>query len=178
MWTKYEGTSDPEVTFYSTREFNELDYASTPMSRRLAASIAPAVLRGGSKMTRFSKTLQFVGALAVLATLPACDTLDELLVANNPERISEDALNDVLLVDVLTNSVIGEFSAMYDNPFIWTGSMMTDEQVTGINWEQTARINQRLVRYYEGPTDGMFSDLSAARVMADSAAGTVPHPDR
>ena len=40
MWTKYEGTSDPEVTFYSTREFNELDYASTPMSRRLAASIA------------------------------------------------------------------------------------------------------------------------------------------
>ena len=40
MWTKYEGTSDPEVTFYSQREFNELDYASTPMTRRLAASIA------------------------------------------------------------------------------------------------------------------------------------------
>ena len=40
MWTKYEGTSDPEVTFYSTGEFSELDYASTPMTRRLAASLA------------------------------------------------------------------------------------------------------------------------------------------
>lgn len=40
MWTKYGGTSDPEVTFYSTREFNELDYASTPMTRRFSASIA------------------------------------------------------------------------------------------------------------------------------------------
>ena len=122
-------------------------------------------------MTRFSKTLRLTAALAVLGPVAACDTLDELLVANNPERISEDALNDALLVDVLTNSVIGEFSAMYDNPFIWTGSMMTDEQLTGINWEQTARINQRLVRFDEGPTDGMFSALSAARVMADSAAG-------
>ncbi len=40
MWTKYGGTSDPEVTFYSQREFNELDYASTPMTRRFAASVA------------------------------------------------------------------------------------------------------------------------------------------
>ena len=122
-------------------------------------------------MTRYSKTLRLLAALAVVGPVAGCDTLDELLIANNPERISEDALNDALLVDVLTNSVIGEFSAMYDNPFIWTGSMMTDEQLTGINWEQTARINQRLVRFDEGPTDGMFSALSAARVMADSAAG-------
>jgi TonB-linked SusC/RagA family outer membrane protein len=40
MWTKYGGTSDPEVTFYSTREFSELDYASTPMTRRFSASVA------------------------------------------------------------------------------------------------------------------------------------------
>ena len=40
MWTKYGGTSDPEVTFYSQSDFNELDYASTPMTRRIAASIA------------------------------------------------------------------------------------------------------------------------------------------
>ncbi len=122
-------------------------------------------------MTRFNKKLQIAGALAVLATLPACDTLDELLVANNPERISEDALNDALLVDVLANSVIGEFSAMFDDPFIWRGSMFTDEQITGINWESTARLSQRLVRYDEGDPDNMFSQISAARVMADSAAG-------
>ena len=122
-------------------------------------------------MTRFSKTLRLATGLAVLATMPACDTLDELLVANNPERISEDALNDALLVDVLTNSVIGEFSGMYDDPFIWRGSMFTDEQITGINWESTARLSQRLVRYDEGDPDYMFSATSSARAMADSVAG-------
>lgn len=40
MWTRYGGTSDPEVTFYSQGEFSELDYASTPMTRRIAASVA------------------------------------------------------------------------------------------------------------------------------------------
>ena len=122
-------------------------------------------------MTRFSKALRLAAALAIFGTVAACDTLDELLVASNPERISEDALNDALLIDVLTNSVIGEFSAMYDDPFIWRGSMFTDEQITGINWESTARLSQRLVRYDEGDPDNMFSQISAARVMADSAAG-------
>ena len=40
MWTKYGGTSDPEVTFYSQSDYNQLDYASTPMTRRFQASVA------------------------------------------------------------------------------------------------------------------------------------------
>ena len=40
MWTDYEGTSDPEVTFYSRSDFNQLDYASAPMMRRFTASIS------------------------------------------------------------------------------------------------------------------------------------------
>ena len=39
VWTKYEGTGDPEVSFYSRRDFTKLDYASLPMVRRLAASV-------------------------------------------------------------------------------------------------------------------------------------------
>ncbi len=39
MWTKYKGTADPEVTFYSRSNFTQLDYASTPMTRRLMASL-------------------------------------------------------------------------------------------------------------------------------------------
>jgi TonB-linked SusC/RagA family outer membrane protein len=39
MWTKYEGTGDPEVAFSATSSFSRLDYASTPMTRRLAASV-------------------------------------------------------------------------------------------------------------------------------------------
>ncbi|NNF29317.1 MAG: SusC/RagA family TonB-linked outer membrane protein [Gemmatimonadetes bacterium] len=40
MWTDYEGTSDPEVTFYSRSDFNQLDYASAPMMRRFTASVS------------------------------------------------------------------------------------------------------------------------------------------
>jgi hypothetical protein len=39
MWTKYEGTGDPEVAFDARSSFSRLDYASTPMTRRLAASV-------------------------------------------------------------------------------------------------------------------------------------------
>jgi len=39
LWTKYEGTGDPEVQFNSNSTFSRLDYASTPMTRRLSASM-------------------------------------------------------------------------------------------------------------------------------------------
>jgi len=39
MWTKYEGYGDPEVQFNSTSTFTRLDYASTPQTRRLTASM-------------------------------------------------------------------------------------------------------------------------------------------
>ncbi len=122
-------------------------------------------------MIRFNKMLRLAVVAAGLGAVATCDTFDDLLKVNNPERISEEQLNDALLVEVLTNSVIGEFSAMYDDPFIWRGSMFTDEQITGINWESTARLNQRLVRYDEGDPDFMFSAISAARAMADSVSG-------
>jgi hypothetical protein len=39
LWTKYEGTGDPEVQFNSNSTFNRLDYASTPQVRRISASM-------------------------------------------------------------------------------------------------------------------------------------------
>ncbi len=39
MWTKYEGKGDPEVQFDPGSTFNMLDYASTPQTRRLSASM-------------------------------------------------------------------------------------------------------------------------------------------
>jgi hypothetical protein len=39
MWTKYEGKGDPEVQFSPNSTFTMLDYASTPMTRRLSASM-------------------------------------------------------------------------------------------------------------------------------------------
>jgi hypothetical protein len=39
IWTKYKGKGDPEVQFDPTNTFTMLDYASTPMTRRLSASL-------------------------------------------------------------------------------------------------------------------------------------------
>ncbi len=95
---------------------------------------------------------------------------DDLLQVENPAQIPITALTDPLLVEVLKNGAIGDFTDMYDDPFIWRGSMFTDEQITGINWEQTARLNQRIVNFDEGDPDLMFSELSESVRQSEDAA--------
>lgn len=107
---------------------------------------------------------------AALAPLGACNAASDLLTVDNPARILERQIDDPKLAPVLVNAAIGQFQDAYANPFIWTGSLLTDEQVTGINWEDYARVNQRRVKYDEGPADLMFSQLSEARVMGDTVA--------
>jgi hypothetical protein len=119
-------------------------------------------LRGGAK------TLALLTALGGVA---ACNSIDGLLEVDNPAQLDEGLLNDASLVKVMLNGAIGDFQAMYSDPFVWRGSMFTDEQVTGINWEQTARLNLRIVQYDEGDTDLMFSQISRARAQADTLIG-------
>jgi len=107
----------------------------------------------------------------MLAGLTVCSTADNLLDVENPAELDESLLNDAALVKVLVAGVVGDFQNMYSDPFVWRGSMFTDEQITGVNWEQTARLSQRIVQYDEGDADLMFSDLSEARAQADSIAG-------
>ncbi|MGH7483958.1 MAG: RagB/SusD family nutrient uptake outer membrane protein [Longimicrobiales bacterium] len=109
-------------------------------------------------------------ALVAVAAVGACDAIDDLLEAENPAAIGEDELNDAALIEVLVASVIGEFTEEYDD-HIWSTSMPTDEQVTGINWEDDARTNQRIILFDEDPADNVFEALSAARQMADSVSG-------
>ncbi|MDH3223097.1 MAG: RagB/SusD family nutrient uptake outer membrane protein [Gemmatimonadota bacterium] len=120
-------------------------------------------------MNRLFRALGLCAALAVGGVMAGCD-IDSLLEVSNPERIDESELQSRQLVQILYNSVLGEFTDMYDDPFIWRGSMFTDEQITGINWEQTARLSQRIVRFDEGDPDIMFSAISAARATADSVS--------
>ena len=120
------------------------------------------------------KTIQLAtkGALvvALMSGIAAC-SFDSLLDVNNPEELSEEALQDETLIAVLLNGTIGDFNRAFDDPFIWRGSMFTDEQITGINWEQTARLSQRVVQFDEGDADLMFSELSRAREQGDSISG-------
>lgn len=104
----------------------------------------------------------------ILLAAGACSNIDSLLEVQNPDELDEELLQDQALVDVLVNSVTGDFDEAFDDPFIWRGSMFTDESLTGINWEQTARLSQRIVEFDEGDADLMFSEISEAVQQADS----------
>jgi hypothetical protein len=106
---------------------------------------------------------------AVVFSSGGCDAVNRLMEVKNPERLREQDLTSDKLVDVLVNSAQGDFQAAYADPFIWIGEMLTDEYITGINWEDYKRANIRQVIYFEGPADAMFSDLQGARYTSELA---------
>lgn len=123
-----------------------------------------------TKIRKFGRRrVSLPAALAVLA-LGAC-SFDSVLSVQNPDQLKEEVLDDVRFVDVLARSVPGDLAAMFSDPFIWRGSMFTDETVTAINWEATARLNERIVLFDEGDANTMFSQLSRYRSQADSISG-------
>lgn len=122
-----------------------------------------------SSYNAFRRGRVILVASAVMA-LGGCDSVDELLEANNPETIREDQLNDETLADVLSASVVGQLADEYGEPILWTGSLPTDEQVSGINWPTTQDLGVRKLPYDVGPANDMFRALSRIRFMADSVA--------
>ena len=122
-------------------------------------------------MNRIRKGIGLLTLGVGLAFLGGCDAVDELLVVSNPTELQEGAVNDAALIPILVNSVEGAMVDAYSYRIVWIGSMFTDEQITGVNWEQTARLSERIVRFDEGDADGMFSDLHDLRAMADSVVG-------
>ncbi len=98
-----------------------------------------------------------------------CSSIDEILEANNPAQIREDQLDDATLITVMVNSVTGAITGLYSG-HITRAAMFTDEMLYGINDEQSARLNLRIVRTDEGG-GGAFTGVSTARFLADSITG-------
>lgn len=121
--------------------------------------------------SRFRKMLGPLALVFGVVILDGCDAVDELMMVSNPSELDERSLDGAPLVPILVNSVEGAMVDALDYFVIWIGSMFTDEQVTGVNWEATARLNERIVRYDEGDADDMFSNLHDLRAMADSVVG-------
>ncbi|HKJ93754.1 MAG TPA: hypothetical protein VJ957_11365 [Longimicrobiales bacterium] len=114
---------------------------------------------------------------AVVLSSGACDAVNRLMEVKNPERLREQDLSDDKLVDVLVNSAQGDFQAAYAGTFVWIGEMLTDEAITGINWEDYKRANLRQVIYYEGPADNMFTDLQGARYTSELSSSKLKDMD-
>jgi tetratricopeptide (TPR) repeat protein len=99
---------------------------------------------------------------AVLALFPACDIADELLQVDNPEELALDQLEDPSLMEVQVNGVIGMFKSALDDPILEFGNYHTDEVLTGLNWEDYARVSQRIISYLEGPTNAIWEQTHRA----------------
>ena len=109
------------------------------------------------------------GALLVVA---AC-SVDKVLDVQNPQEIPIDALNDPKLLQVRLNGVVDAFDNAYVGSVIQYANFVTDEMITGLNWEDYARANQRIVSYLEGPTTQIFENLSRSLRLADGLATSI-----
>src|SRR5688500_7215630 len=106
---------------------------------------------------------------SVLLMGSACSTSD-ILDVNNPDEIAVGTLNDPRLLQVRMNGVVDAFDNAYVGWIIQYSNFITDEVITGLNFEDYARANQRIVSYLEGPTTQIFENLSRTLRLADGLA--------
>src|SRR5438046_10189269 len=69
-------------------------------------------------------------------------------------------------MQVQVNGVIEAFQNAYTEPVIEWANFLTDEVLTGLNWEDYARVNQRIASYLDGPTNQLFGELRRSLRMA------------
>lgn len=120
-------------------------------------------------MLRTMRTWTRLCALGTVLVLASCNP-DELLEVENPDEIQIDRLDDISLLDVQLNGVMDQFYGTYSSPVLEYGNYATDEVLTGLNWEDYARVNQRIISYLEGPTAGIFEGLSRGLRMGHDLA--------
>jgi len=111
---------------------------------------------------RITRWVGMFAMSAVLALSASCNIADELLKVENPQELTLDNLDDPLLRTVQVNGVIGMFKSAMDDPILEYGNYHTDEVLSGLNWEDYARVGQRIISYLEGPTEGIYEQTHRA----------------
>jgi hypothetical protein len=93
------------------------------------------------------------------------------LEVNNPTQVPIADINDIALMPVRVNGAMDQFVQNYGEDIIQYATYLSDETLTGNNWEDYARVNQRIVSYLEGQTeriyDGMQKGLRQAHDLAE-----------
>ncbi|HLB38007.1 MAG TPA: RagB/SusD family nutrient uptake outer membrane protein [Gemmatimonadales bacterium] len=119
---------------------------------------------------RKTTALLGVAAAGLMVMLAAGCNPDELLKVENPDELQLENLNDVKLLKVQLNGVIDQVHSTYASPVIEFANYLTDEVLTGRNWEDYARASQRIASYLEGPTNGIFTGTSRGLRMGHELA--------
>jgi hypothetical protein len=110
-----------------------------------------------------------LSAAGALLLAGAC-SINDVLDVNNPDEIPIDQLDDPKLLDVRLNGVIDAFNGTYGGSILQYANFLTDELVTGLNWEDYERASRRHVSYLQGPTTQIFEGLSRSLRLADGLA--------
>lgn len=105
-------------------------------------------------------------SLAAAGLLAGCDSLMEV---DNPEAIYEDDLDNPFATGLLANSAMANFQAMFDS-VAYFGAILTDEAVTGHNFETWKQVDLRVLDHTNTVYSGQYSAIHEARFVADSAA--------
>jgi hypothetical protein len=96
----------------------------------------------------------------LLVPISACE---RVLDVSNPAEINvEDTWDEELLDAQVAASLtlMAEIMSGDEESNTQGSTFLTDEQVTGLNWEDWQRNNQRIVIYNEGPVDAIWSNQS------------------
>ncbi len=112
--------------------------------------------------------MRLCAALALLG-FATCSP-DELLQVDNPTEIQIQNLNDVKLLAVQLNGVEDQLYTAYTSNLIQYSNYLTDEILSGLNWEDYARASQRIASYLEGPTEGLYEQLQRGLRMGHDLA--------
>ena len=104
---------------------------------------------------KHTRRMGLCAAGAFLFMVTGCQFTDDLLSVNNPEEIQVEALDDVKLLEVQLNGVVDAVESAYVFNLEYA-QYATDEVLTGLNWEDYARVNQRIISYLDGPTASVF----------------------
>jgi hypothetical protein len=124
-------------------------------------------------MTRKHASWAALCAAGAILGLAASCRFDNLLQVENPRQIPLGGLNDVKLLQVQLNGAMEAFQNAYTEPVIEWSNFLTDEVLTGLNWEDYARVNQRIASYLDGPTNQIFGELSRSLRMAHDLSGRI-----
>ena len=112
-------------------------------------------------------------AASLTGLLVGCDSI---LKVNNPEQIPVGSLDDTTLIEAEVAGVLSEFQDEYtrnNGAVLWSANFITDEQVTGLNWEDYARVNQRIVNYTEGPVASLWGGLSSVVRLGEDVSARI-----
>ena len=131
----------------------------------------PNIREDSRKHARAGRLVRQMAAIAAFGLALPLGACNELLRVENPGAIQDGQLNDPTLGTTLVQSVVSDFQRMYAD-LAYYSAVLTDEAVTGHNFETIKEMDLRLAKPNNGTlNDDIYTPLQRARFAGDSLTG-------